>query len=673
MADIKSPLKVFKPIDITDDVLYSSSIAEPDTSTGEEEWVDPLLSQNIVTNSYTLSSSSTSDEIQASEYYGGKIYSLVDKSSGNGNSYILIVDTSDNSTSTIDLGDSGFGATDSAVSSNGYICFSGEDSDAIAMVIDCSVDSVTVIDQSDVTNAGNFYRCVCYGGDGYFYLFTDADNVMRVSEGGSATVINESSVDYTWIYSCALVDGDIYAFGRQADGGVGFDLIYKLNTDSGLLTEVSTESFADYQPLAAISYGGNAYIATSRKLIAWNPTDGASYITGSAEGYDLFGYIPESVNYSSVSYATIKADGIGGLVATYSTGASFFVARVDVSTSTVTELTISDSSYEAQNVASDGAGSVYILSGKTGTSTSQANKVDYFRRPYLTSEQVVISSTHRKYQCVSDNVYESPEDGATGTDGATWVDIGATNRWAALDTEINTDSYATANYSLSGDNIGTEYIDYEFNVDEVGSVFDALSLHGLTEVDQVTVTIFESDGSTVLATLDSDLEVEVVDDADDLINTSLYADSYVFEGLSDSMNDDSIIRARFYPREGTLESFDFGVGSICFGNPRSLGVTTYDTTISIKDYSTYTYDDYGNLTTVARPPADQANFQLMIPDGGYRYTRTVLKALVAETCVWYTYDYEKVPFSILGRNTTSTITLNSPKTSSLPLKIEGVI
>lgn len=654
-------MKMFKPKSITDDALYDSTIAEPDTSLGEAEWVNPVDAQYMLTNSYTLGAVRGADECQAAEYYGGKLYCFFEKNSSlDGNSYVLIVDTSDNSTTSLDIGDK-VSVTDSALSSDGYVCFSGVDSEAIAIIVNCNDDSLTVIAQSDVTDGSSDYRCVCATGDGYFYLFTDGDTALQVDyKAGTGTAVATYSGTLDRCTCCALISGEVYVFG-DSYGGSGFSRITIFDTSSYTFTEYTTDQLSTGFPFSAVSYGSNAYISTSTAIYSWSPDDGLSYVTGNTDGYGLPGSVPDYDNYSVLEYRAMALDGIGGLVFRYYKNNVPSVARVDLSTLEVTDLDISNSSYEPSNVAANGVGGLFAISDYATDATSSSNIFDYYREPYTLGEQAIIASTHRKYQCVDTYVYESPEDGATGEDGATWVDIGATNRWASLDFEIN----STSNGS------GANALFWSFDIAELGLV-DEVAFFGMYNIDQVRVVILESDGVTSTYIQTDSLELDPVDDADDLYNDTMYNDTHVITGLiANGLESDSILRVTVFAADGYDD--DNGVGAICFGTSRTLGTVGDSSTVGLDDYSTYEYDDYGNLTTTVIPAADKGTYNLLIENQGYRYTRAILKNAIGETCVWYSYDNAGNTIPILGRYTTSTMTIVSPNTKTMPLKIKGVI
>lgn len=646
MADIKSPLKVFKPIDITDDVLYSSSIAEPDTSTGEVEWVDPKIAQSL--GSYSESDSNYT--ITGMVNYGGYVYAITtttDWATGAYNSYVIKVNESTGATSSVSLGYE-FSCVDVALNGSGFICFVGRSTiNSYTHVVYDTSDDTFVLNGS---GAGSLFCVTSIDGDSFDAFGSDG---YYVSIETDATTTDNALATGIAIHAAINLGSYALVFGTSASS---LNYVGTFNASDLTYTDIiSGMSIGGYPSSRVVSTGDYYYIATETGICKFN-VDGSyeTIVSSGTLALRFFG------NYTNGQFGSRA--GVGGLGVT-SGGLLFYTAVSTTSPYGIGLYTYDTTSGDSISLSYSNSSNIQgvTVNGDTPYIASYgSSEFDFegFSQPYDTGDQVVISSTHRKYQCVSDNVYESPEDGATGTDGATWVDIGATNRWAALDTVINTQTTGSTNQEVS----------YKF--DSV-DVFDSFAVFGIENCYQVRVFVIDSDNSTELGRVTISLDnSEPIDDADELVNDALYDSSCIIDGITDlGLSDDSYVSIRFYPVTDKAVS----VGSICFGNPRTLGDTTYDTTISIKDYSTYTYDDYGNLTTVARPPADQANFQLMIPDGGYRYTRTVLKALVAETCVWYTWDYENIPFSILGRNTTSTITLNSPKTSSLPLKIEGVI
>lgn len=634
-------MKMFKPKSITDDALYDSTIAEPDVSLGEVEWSDPTdlgsYSNLITYTDFTLANTS---EILTN---GSKIYTL------DGNGDLIVYDTDAETYTSTNVGvDTNGSSQGCKIGTKLYFTpYSNTD----LVVVDTTTDASTIFDCTETEFVTRFVSAFPFNGE--LYLCDRSANIFSF-DGSDFTFLYDSQAG-TVVSACQAPSGNILVVGSYS--------IYVYNPDSDTVatlysgTSTSNEYGTVYD---CLTYSGTAYIFTHRYILAVDASDNLTtlYSFASNSNYLVNRYMGGRARFvnNKMVFAAYNS-GTGVSTDEYSGVFAYDVDSNEVDLIYTFTQPVSDFRFNAAVMLDDMR--VFAV-GYEGSSTD-GTYVFNARAPYTLNEQAIIASTHRKYQCVDTYVYESPEDGATGEDGATWVDIGATNRWASLDYEINSTS----------DGSGLGYLSWSFDIAEMG-LFDEIAFFGLENCDRVRVVIYESDGTTQTYSKSYPLDLDPVDDADDLYNDTMYNDTYVITGLiAAGLESDSIIEVYVSAADDYFD--DFGAGSICFGTSRTLGTVGDSSTVGLDDYSTYEYDDYGNLTTTVIPPADKGTYNLLIENQGYRYTRAILKNAIGETCVWYSYDNAGNTIPILGRYTTSTMTIVSPNTKTMPLKIKGVI
>lgn len=265
---------------------------------------------------------------------------------------------------------------------------------------------------------------------------------------------------------------------------------------------------------------------------------------------------------------------------------------------------------------------------------------------YAKGARVISPVTHRRY--------ESLIDGNTGknpaTDTTAWLNIGATNRWAAFDSTVGTSS------SWPG------LID--------------VTVKGAGRVN--AVALMDMDATSVRVRVTDAVDGVVYDRTMDLTSTSGINDwyAYYFEPILRRRDlvlldlppySDATVRI-----EITNSSGNATVGVIVLGQSHTLGETRYGLSLGITDYSKKERDQFGEFRVVERPASKRARVPIRMRAGDVDRVVRLLTQYRAAPLVWVAtviYDASIV----YGYYKDVDIVISGPKWVDCSLEIEGLI
>lgn len=196
-------------------------------------------------------------------------------------------------------------------------------------------------------------------------------------------------------------------------------------------------------------------------------------------------------------------------------------------------------------------------------------------QPYQPGDRAILTSTHKLYQCVkATNI--RPDLGATGDESETWVEVGATNRFAAFDDRL----FYTAKIT------GTQ--SFELTIaDRVNTV----ALLNLTGIRSVRVQM-EVGGSIVYDTTKDGLDTSLIyDHYTWWFIDAEYVNELIFDDLPPYPNSKLIIDV----------TGDGELGQIVTGFAKEIGVCLAESSSNTINLSTQEFDSFGNRKYVPRP------------------------------------------------------------------------
>ena len=233
---------------------------------------------------------------------------------------------------------------------------------------------------------------------------------------------------------------------------------------------------------------------------------------------------------------------------------------------------------------------------------------------YLEGEQTQISATHKIYQAL-ENVSggDSPEVDVDA-DTPKWLEVSATNRWKAFDTQTGTQTSQA------------ESITFEITL---GSVYDSIAFLNVA-------------ASTVQVVVTDPTDGEVYNETTNLIAWDNITDWYTYFFLAEEsykITDFVISDVPPYLSAVTditisLPSGTAEVGNIIFGNKSTIGNTQKEPSFGVTDYSTKEADAFGNWTIVERTFSKWMNCRVVVVNSYVDYIERFLALYRATSLVW---------------------------------------
>lgn len=240
---------------------------------------------------------------------------------------------------------------------------------------------------------------------------------------------------------------------------------------------------------------------------------------------------------------------------------------------------------------------------------------------------------------------------APDTDQTKWIEIGASNRYAMFDGVINNVTSATGS------------LDVRVTPDAVAN----------------SVSLFQVTANTVQVQLIDPAEGVVYDETVDMQDKTFVIDwySYFFEPISLS----SDVSFTDIPAYGTADVrivADAGtgntavIGECVIGLQRSLGVTNFNTSVSIQDYSRKEADQFGNISIVTRPFAKRADYDVTVETAAVNYVQRAL-AEIRTTATVFIGDVNRPETIVYGFYRNFNVVLSTPSISDCSIEVEGLI
>lgn len=261
---------------------------------------------------------------------------------------------------------------------------------------------------------------------------------------------------------------------------------------------------------------------------------------------------------------------------------------------------------------------------------------------YLVGDRRIRS--HRIYEAL---VAHAGVDPATDS-GATWLDLGATNRWRMFDARIGT-------RTEQAESIGVTL--------RPGTVINALAL-------------FNLQGRTVTVTMTDPVEGEVYRREVSLVDPAV---SNWYDWLFAVLGRKSDVVLLDLPAYGTADlsvtvtagSGTAACGHLVAGAQVEIGVALYGTGVGITDYSRKEVDAFGSYIVVERAFSKRADFDVSLETARVSAIQRLLSSIRARPVVWVgDASYEATV--LFGFFKDFSISISGPSVSDGTITIEGL-
>lgn len=272
---------------------------------------------------------------------------------------------------------------------------------------------------------------------------------------------------------------------------------------------------------------------------------------------------------------------------------------------------------------------------------------------YNTGDRViVIGTTHKVYESLVDsNLGNDP----TTDNGTNWLEISATNRWKAFDQKIS-------------DQVeNTDSIEYTFN--DTSTYITAVTFFGLSGVE-LNVTLTDKsvggDGEVYNST------ISLLDNRDVVDWYSYFFEEITYKTEAQVLDLPPYLDADLDVTITASSGDTAKVGQIVFGFLLNLGFTTYETSISIEDFSRKEADAFGNFIIVERPFSKLADYDVRFPTATARKVQETLAQYRATPIVYIGSDDVSFGTTVYGFFRRFDLTLETPSYSLAAIEVEGL-
>lgn len=255
---------------------------------------------------------------------------------------------------------------------------------------------------------------------------------------------------------------------------------------------------------------------------------------------------------------------------------------------------------------------------------------------------------HIIYECLIDNSNTQPDLNTGGTTPK-WLNLGYTNRWKMFDNKVGSKTTDTGSVTVT---VAPGLID--------------------------SIAILDVTATTINVVMEDPIEGVVFTETVDLVNGSTIVDgySYFFEPI---LTDDAAVLLGIPPYTNAQITFTFNygggevsIGTLTLGIQKSLGLTLYNPSISITDYSKKTTDIFGNYTVLERAFSKKLSCDINLPSSQVDDLQRTLAEYRATPVIWVGADRGYSSMIIYGFYKSFTINIPYSTVSSCTLEIEGL-
>ena len=236
------------------------------------------------------------------------------------------------------------------------------------------------------------------------------------------------------------------------------------------------------------------------------------------------------------------------------------------------------------------------------------------------------------------------------SDPTKWLEIGASNRYAMFDNVIGNVT------------TGTSPLDVRVTPDAVVNA----------------VSCFEVSGNTVQVQVIDPVDGIVYDETISMVDTSAIFDWYTYFFEATLLKDDAIFLD--LPAYGSADirvvvdndASNAVIGECVIGFQTQLGLTNFNTSVSIQDYSRKERDQFGQTRVIERRYAKLADYDVTVNTNRVAVVQKALAELRA-TATDYIGDANRSETVVFGYYRNFNIVLSTPSISDCTIEVEGLI
>lgn len=265
---------------------------------------------------------------------------------------------------------------------------------------------------------------------------------------------------------------------------------------------------------------------------------------------------------------------------------------------------------------------------------------------YIAGNRVIYS--HVVYECLVGNTGAQPDQNTGGTTPK-WLNLGATNRWKMFDEKVGSQTVKADAITLT----------------VAPGLIDSIAFLDLVATEIILSMTDPVEGLVYSETVDLVSKATIVDGYTYFFEPIITTDSVVLLGIPPYQNASISITIN-YPAGNAA------VGTIAFGMQKELGVTQYQPTISITDYSKKEVDTFGNYSVLQRAYSKRLECELHVKNVNIDVLHRTLSEYRATPVIWVGADDGYSSMIIYGFYRSFSINIPYPDDSMCSLEIEGL-
>lgn len=364
--------------------------------------------------------------------------------------------------------------------------------------------------------------------------------------------------------------------------------------------------------------------------------------------WDSLGQLVESADVAQVvssSYAMLYLDGKYRSYRGYATSSQDFYYSSDNNFATATTIKMPQA-YEANvRTAFTDGDNIFI-------SYSDNSRIEIFTADtgaslgyYQPNERAILTSTHKLYQCVkATNI--RPEIGATGDETETWVEVGATNKFASFDDRLSYPAKITGTQS------------FELTLADRVNTVAFLNISGITSV-RVQMDV---GGSIVYDATKEGLDTSLIyDHYTWWFSDAEYVTELIFDDLPPYPNSKLIIDV----------TGDGELGQIVTGFAKVIGECLAESNSNSIDLSTQEFDAFGKPKYVSRPIIKLNKYEILSDKSIAPAVERLFRELSGKNALWIGEIGSGQLLTTYGYTERSPIPYNMPTAINYSATIRG--
>ena len=293
------------------------------------------------------------------------------------------------------------------------------------------------------------------------------------------------------------------------------------------------------------------------------------------------------------------------------------------------------------------------------STTAESDSTSAYDPDTKYSKGDVVAEEERRYESMIDDNDTYPPDNTlaeVGPGDATWLDLGATNKWRPFDQVIAA--------QCEGDG------DLEIEIDPPSAI-TAVAFFNL-DATRLEIEIPEKQDDDTWETVwlreDSLIDNTMVYDAWTYAYAPIHYQADLAAWDLPTLIEDARLTLRI---KHVDDDTNAKVGQIVMGRQVDLGMTTYGSQAGIDDWSTVERDKYGNATIRRRRHSRRFRYDVTVDDGDIYRVQSRLIQYLATPAV-YVGAIDRPETLVFGFYRDFAITIQNPAYSRADIEVEGL-